>query len=100
MSTPVSVIQACSVWLTAEREHLRPRLMVLMGASAARAIMGRAVTISRERGRPIRMADGETAFVTVHPSYLLRIPDAAAKAREYEAFVRDLKSIKAIMDAA
>jgi DNA polymerase len=96
----VSEIQACNVWLTIEREHLRPRLMVLMGASAARAIMGRAVTISRERGRPMRMADGQTAFVTVHPSYLLRIPDAAAKAREYEAFVRDLRSIKAIMDAA
>jgi uracil-DNA glycosylase family protein len=95
----VSEIQACSVWLGTERDHLRPRLMVLMGASAARAIMGRAVTISRERGRPIRMADGQTAFVTVHPSYLLRIPDEAAKAREYRAFVQDLRSIKAIIDA-
>jgi len=95
----VAEIQACSVWLGTERDHLRPRLLVLMGGSAARAVMGRAVTISRERGRPIRLADGQTAFVTVHPSYLLRIPDAAAKAREYEAFVRDLKSIKAIMDA-
>ncbi|MFL5284052.1 MAG: UdgX family uracil-DNA binding protein, partial [Rhodopila sp.] len=95
----VSEIQACSVWLDTERDHLRPRLMVLMGGSAARAIMGRAVTISRERGRPIRMADGQTAFVTVHPSYLLRIPDAAAKAREYQAFIQDLRSIKAIIDA-
>jgi len=95
----VAEIQACSVWLGTERDHLRPRLMVLMGGSAARAIMGRAVTISRERGRPIRMADGQTAFVTVHPSYLLRIPDQAAKAREYQVFVQDLRSIKAIIDA-
>ena len=95
----VPEIQACGGWLGVEREHVRPRLLVLMGGSAARAVMGRAVTISRERGRPIRMPDGGTVFVTVHPSYLLRLPDAASKAREYAAFVQDLKSIRAIMDA-
>jgi probable DNA metabolism protein len=95
----VPEIQACSFWLDSERAHLRPNLLVLMGGSAARAVLGRAVTISRERGRPIQMADGQTVFVTVHPSYLLRIPDAAAKAREYEAFVRDLRSIRALMEA-
>jgi uracil-DNA glycosylase len=96
----VPEIQACSVWLAIEREHVRPRLLVLMGGSAARAVMGRSVTISRERGRPIQMADGQTVFVTVHPSYLLRLPDAASKAREYEAFVRDLKAIRTMMEAA
>jgi DNA polymerase len=95
----VPEIQACSFWLDVERVHLRPRLVVLMGGSAARGGLGRAVTISRERGRPIRTADGQTVFVTVHPSFLLRIPDAAAKAREYEAFVRDLKAIKALIAA-
>ena len=40
---------------------------------------------------------GQTVFVTVHPSYLLRIPDEAAKAREYAAFVRDLQAIRALM---
>jgi probable DNA metabolism protein len=95
----VPEIQACGFWLDVERGHMRPRLLVLMGGSAARAVLGRAVTISRERGRPIRMADGQTVFVTVHPSFLLRVPDAAAKAREYEAFVRDLKSIRALMAA-
>jgi DNA polymerase len=94
----VPEIKACGFWLDVERTHVRPKLLVLMGASAARAVLGRAVTISRERGRPIQMADGQTVFVTVHPSYLLRIPDAAAKAREYEAFVRDLTSIRALMD--
>ena len=45
------------------------------------------------------MADGQTVFVTVHPSYLLRLPDKAAKAREYEAFVSDLRSIRTLMEA-
>ena len=96
----VPEIKACGFWLDVERGHVRPSLLVLMGGSAARAVLGRAVTISRERGRPIQMADGQTVFVTVHPSYLLRIPDAAAKAREYEAFVKDLKSIRALMDGS
>ena len=95
----VPEIQACNLWLEREREHVRPNLLVLMGGSAARAVLGRAVTISRERGRPFRLADGQTAFVTVHPSYLLRIPDAAAKAREYDAFVQDLKSVRDLIEA-
>ena len=89
--------------------QVRPRLLVLMGGSAARAVMGRAITISRERGKVIRMPGGQAVpggeaapggqavFVTVHPSYLLRLPDAAAKAREYEAFVRDLRAIRGLM---
>ncbi len=95
----VPEIRACGFWLDIERAHLRPRLIVLMGASAARAVLGRAVTISRERGQPISMADGQTVFVTIHPSYLLRLPDKAAKAREYEAFVRDLRSIRTLLEA-
>jgi DNA polymerase len=93
----VPEIQACTFWLDVERGHVRPRLLVLMGGSAARAVLGRPVTISRERGRPIQMADGQTVFITVHPSFLLRVPDKAAKAREYIAFVRDLKAIRTLM---
>jgi uracil-DNA glycosylase len=95
----VPEIEACRFWLDAERGHVRPALLVLMGGSAARSVLGRAVTISRERGRVFTMADGQAAFVTVHPSYLLRIPDAVAKAREYAAFVRDLQSIRTLMAA-
>ncbi len=84
-------VAACSVWLADERATLRPSLTVLLGGTAASAVLGRTVTIGRERGRPIEGANGQRLFVTVHPSYLLRIPDAAAKAREYEAFVADLK---------
>jgi DNA polymerase len=96
----VPEIQACRFWLDVERGHVRPRLLVAMGGSAARSVLGRPVTIGRERGRPIQMPDGQTVFVTVHPSFLLRLPDAAAKAREYDAFVRDLKAIRELMMAA
>jgi uracil-DNA glycosylase len=84
-------IEACRFWLDVERVRLRPALLVLLGATAARAVLGRAVTIGRERGRPIRLSETETALVTVHPSFLLRVPDEAARAREYAAFVADLR---------
>lgn len=85
--------QACAFWLDVERVRLRPDVIVLLGATASRAVLGRPVTIGRERGRPIRLSDTETAFVTVHPSFLLRVPDAEAKRREYRAFVADLKRV-------
>src|SRR6185437_9524290 len=91
-------IAACRFWLDVERVRLQPKLLVLMGGSAARAVLNRAVTIARERGRPIQMEDGCTAFVTVHPSYLLRIPDTEAKKREYAAFVRDLEAVRKLME--
>ena len=83
-------IVACLPWLEQERALVRPRLTVLMGATAARAGLGRAVAITRERGRPMTLGEAQ-ALVTVHPSYLLRLPDEAAKAREYAAFVADLR---------
>jgi probable DNA metabolism protein len=86
-------IQACRFWLDVELVRLQPKLVVALGATAARALLGRAVTISRERGRPIEMPGGRTAFVTVHPSFLLRVPDEDAKAREYRAFVDDLRKV-------
>lgn len=92
-------IQVCRFWLDVERTRLRPKLLVLMGGSGARAVLGRAVTVTRERGHPIRLDDGQMAFITVHPSYLLRIPDAAGKEREYRAFVRDLVAIRELMAA-
>jgi len=92
-------IRACDYWLDIERKNVRPQLLVLLGATAARAVLGRAVTIGRERGRPIQMEDGQILFVTVHPSFLLRIPDPDGKAREYAAFVNDLKAVRALIDA-
>jgi DNA polymerase len=84
-------ILACKFWLEIEREEIRPAVTVMLGATAAQAIFGRPVTISRERGRPIPLEGNTQGLVTVHPSYLLRLPDPEAKDREYRAFVEDLR---------
>jgi len=90
-------INACRFWLDIERAEIKPALTVMMGATAARAVLGRAVTISRERGQPMPLPDGKggntTGFVTVHPSFLLRVPDEETRAREYAAFVEDLRRV-------
>ncbi len=83
-------IEVCRFWLDQERALVRPRVTVLLGASAARAVLGRTVTISRERGRPVALEGGQ-AMVTVHPSYLLRLPDQESQAREYAGLVADLR---------
>jgi DNA polymerase len=91
-------IEVCRFWLDLETSRLRPALIVLMGGSAARAVLGRPVTVTRERGRAFRLQDGTPAMITVHPSYLLRIPDGDAKAREYAAFVRDLRLARSLAE--
>jgi DNA polymerase len=95
-ATPnASEIVACRWWLDQERALLRPGVMVLLGASAAHAVLGRTVSIARERGRPIAL-EGTQAVITAHPSYLLRLPDEAAKALQYENFVADLRIAAAL----
>ena len=86
-------IQACRWWLTQELELVRPRIIVALGATAARALLGKAVTISRVRGAPIALENEVQGWVTVHPSYLLRMPDAARKVEERARFVEELREI-------
>lgn len=82
---------ACRVWLDAERRLVRPALLVMLGATAASSVLQKPVTISRTRSRLFPL-EGETqGLVTVHPSYLLRLPDEASKVREYVRFVEDLR---------
>jgi DNA polymerase len=88
-------IEACRWWLEQELLLIRPPLTVALGATAARSLFGKAVTISATRGRPHRLADGGEAWVTVHPSFLLRVPEAERKAAEYARFVEDLARIGA-----
>ena len=88
-----SEIAACNFWLELERTELKPVVTVMMGATAARAVLGRTVAITRERGRPMPLAGNAQGFITVHPSYLLRLPDQESKSREWAAFVRDLRQV-------
>ncbi|MDB5600048.1 MAG: Uracil-DNA glycosylase superfamily protein [Xanthobacteraceae bacterium] len=88
-----SEIDACRWWLDREFALIKPRLTVALGATAARAVLGRNVTISKERGKPLPLDNGGTAFITVHPSFLLRMPDPEVRRREYARFVADLRQI-------
>ena len=88
-------IQACRWWLDHERELIRPPVTVALGATAARSLVGKVVTISKVRGEPLELADGSECWVTVHPSSLLRIPDQEGRREARALFVRDLKLIKA-----
>ena len=86
-------IEACHWWLENEFHLLKPRLAVALGATAARALTGHDVTISRTRGKLMTLRDGIEGYITVHPSFLLRLPDAESKEREYRNFVADLKLV-------
>ena len=92
-----SEIRACRQWYERELALIKPALVVAMGATAAQCVFGKITPINKNRGRPVDLDDGIKALVTVHPSYLLRLPDADAKAREYERFVDDLKIAAALL---
>jgi uracil-DNA glycosylase len=84
-------IERCKIWLDLERTIVKPAAVVALGATAARSLLGGAVTIIKVRGRMLQLPDGTAAFVTIHPSWLLRIEDRADKEREYRNFVSDLR---------
>lgn len=83
-------IERCRWWLDKELELVKPKLTVALGASAASALAGRPVTISKARGSTLTFRDGVEGLVTVHPSYILRLRDKA-KAEAYGHLVADLK---------
>lgn len=84
-------IRACRQWYEREVSAIQPDLIVAMGATAAQSVFGKITPVGKTRGRLIDLPDGRKALVTVHPSYLLRLPDPEAKVLEYRRFVEDLK---------
>jgi uracil-DNA glycosylase len=84
-------IRACRPWYERERAAVKPSLIVALGATAAQGVLGKATPINKNRGRLIEIDGDAKVLVTVHPSYLLRLPDEDAKAQEYVRFVEDLK---------
>ena len=91
-------IDICRWWLDFERAFVRPRVVVALGATGLRGITGRSASIVSQRGRPTKLADGSMLVVTVHPSYLLRMPDREAAEQEYERFVADLRFARTLAD--
>jgi uracil-DNA glycosylase len=88
-------VRACKWWLDRELSSIQPDLVVALGATAAHSLVGRAISVLRERG-PADFG-GQRGYVTVHPSMLLRIPEADRKAQEYKKFVADLRRVRQIM---
>ena len=84
-------IDACRWWIEQERILIRPPITVALGATAVRSLFGKVATISSMRGRPHSLPDGGEGWVTVHPSFLLRVRDN--KEAEYARFVEDLAVI-------
>ena len=84
-------IAACSWWLQQELALIRPPVTVALGATAARSLFGKAVTIAALRGRGHDLPDAGETWVTVHPSFLLRVRDD--QDAEYAKFVEDLRRI-------
>jgi DNA polymerase len=88
-------ISACRWWIEHERELIRPPVTVALGATAARSLIGKVVTISKVRGEPLQLEDGGECWVTAHPSSILRAPNEGARREGKHLFLRDLKLIKA-----
>ena len=91
-------ITACRWWIGHERELIRPPITVALGATAARSLMGKVVTISKVRGQALTLSDGSECWVTAHPSSILRAPNEEARKEGKRLFLRDLKLIKARAD--
>lgn len=85
-------IDHCRWWLDAERDLVRPQVILALGASALRGLIGKTASISAMRGKAIDVPGGATLFVTTHPSYILRV-GPERRARAMEAFTDDLRSV-------
>ena len=88
-----SEIHACRPWLDAELEAVKPKILVCLGATAAQALFGRDFSVTRQRGELVESELAPLATATVHPSSILRAPDAAARQEQMRMFVEDLKRV-------
>src|SRR5687768_12586662 len=90
-------IRACAPWLEAELTRIGPEVLVLLGASAAQALLGRSFRVTQQRGTFVESPLAPLVTATVHPSSILRAPDDDARREEMRAFVADLKKIRKVL---
>jgi uracil-DNA glycosylase len=86
-------VHACRLWMDAECALVRPRLVLCVGATAARALVGREFKMTRDRGRWLSLADGTPALATYNPAYVLRLEDTAREEAESQVDT-DLASVR------
>jgi uracil-DNA glycosylase len=86
-------VKACHPWLQTELEAIRPRVLVLLGSTAAQALFGRHFRVTAQRGRALESSLAPLVIATAHPSSILRAPDADARHAAFEALVADLRVV-------
>lgn len=97
-SKPSSLeIKACLPWLEAELEAVQPEVIVLLGATAAQALLGSTFRVTKERGNWLRSNLAPHVMATVHPSSLLRIEDDADRKDAIRVFVRELRKVAEVV---
>ncbi|MCW6508472.1 UdgX family uracil-DNA binding protein [Lichenifustis flavocetrariae] len=90
----IAEINACRHWIESEMEVLKPRLTIALGATAIRSLTGQSASVLASRGQVLSSSFAGPVFVTVHPSFLLRLPDEQSQKIEYGRFVDDLKAAR------
>ena len=91
-------IDACSPWLYAEIEVIKPKVIVCLGATAAQTLLGKQFRVTKQRGEPIPSDLAPYVLATVHPSSILRAPDDEARHAAYKSFVADLEKVPKLLD--
>ena len=89
----VRQVMACKPWLEAEFEVLKSKIVVCMGTTAAQAVLGKTVPITRERGKFIESDSGLVTFITIHPSAIYRQRDRSEQEKEYDRFSEEMKLV-------
>ncbi|KRB34425.1 DNA polymerase [Mesorhizobium sp. Root695] len=92
-------VQACRWWIDREFALIKPDLAVALGATAALSLLGKAIPVTKTRGQVIEREDGLRVFITIHPSFILRIHEPADKEAERERFLQDMMQVKRLMAA-
>lgn len=93
-------IRACRPWLDAELEDVEPRVIVVLGATAAQALLGASFRVTQQRGKPLENTGlAEHVLATVHPASVLRAPDPETREQEQRAFVEDLRTVKRLLSS-
>jgi DNA polymerase len=90
-------IERCKWWLNIERDLIKPKLIVALGATAAQAITGRGRGVMKRRGQIEHLADETPVFITIHPSAVLRSGDDAARAAARTDFLKDLRALARLL---
>ena len=86
-------IEACTPWLDEELKVVEPEAVVLLGATAAKALLGSSFRVTQHRGELLESELAPLVSATIHPSAILRAPDDVARAAEREAFAGDLRAV-------